>query len=323
MKILVTGCAGFIGSHLVEELLARGYEVIGVDCFTEYYSRILKEKNLENLRSAKKFKFLEIDLNEAQLNKIIDGCEIIFHQAAQAGVRSSWGDNFAIYEKNNISVTQKLLESSKNQPLKKFIYASSSSVYGSARKFPIREDHPLQPISPYGVTKLAAENLVYLYWKNFGLPVVSLRYFTVYGPRQRPDMAFTRLIKAVLKKELFEVFGSGQQIRDFTFVADAVAANLSLLDVEEDKILGEVFNIGGGHPVSINEVIKIVEKITGIVARVKYRECQKGDVLETRADTSRAQKILGFKPVNTLEAGIQAQVRWLDSVLRTSPKAFE
>lgn len=317
MRILVTGSAGFIGSHLCEALLEQGHEVLGLDCFTDFYPRDLKEKNLEKPRSFKKFSFLEADLNEVNLEKILDGIEIIYHQAAQAGVRTSWGGNFDCYTMYNILATQKLLEAAKGKPIKKFIFASSSSVYGIAKKFPIQENHPLQPVSPYGVTKLAAENLVYLYWKNFGLPTVSLRYFTVFGPRQRPDMAFTRFIKAILENEPFEIFGSGEQIRDFTFIKDAVAANLSLLNIENGKVVGKVFNIGGGNPASVNEVIKIIEKITDLPARPKYLEFAKGDVRETRADTSQARKILGFKPETKLFDGLAVQINWLKELIKT------
>lgn len=316
MKILVSGAAGFIASHLAEALLESGHEVIGLDCFTDYYSRSLKEKNLETAKKFSNFKFIEADLNQANLDEILNSCQVVYHQAAQAGVRSSWGKNFEIYLRNNILATQKLLEAARSKPIKKFIFASSSSVYGMTQKFPMKENHPLLPVSPYGVTKLAAENLVYLYWKNFGVSTVSLRYFTVFGPRQRPDMAFTRFIKAILKNESFDIYGDGQQVRDFTFVGDAVAANLNLLKIESEKFAGRVFNIGGGNPASVNEVIKIIEKISGQKARPNYQEFQKGDVLKTKADTTGARKILKYKPATGLADGLKAQIEWLEGSLK-------
>lgn len=191
MRALVTGCAGFIGSHLVDRLLDMGYEVIGIDCFTDYYSRWIKERNLENVLKNERFKFIERDILELDLEKIIDGVDYVFHEAAQAGVRKSWGDDFKIYVDNNILATQKLLEACKDKNIKKFVFASSSSVYGDVEKLPMREDYYPKPLSPYGASKLACEGLCYLYWKNYGVPTISLRYFTVYGERQRPDMALS------------------------------------------------------------------------------------------------------------------------------------
>ena len=214
MKTFVTGCGGFIGSHLVDRLLELGYEVTGIDCFTDYYSREIKEANISNALKHNNFKLIEEDILDMDKFPEVD---YIFHLAAQAGVRASWGKSFEIYTRNNIEATQKLLEFYKDREIKKFVYASSSSVYGDA-ELPMREDSLLKPVSPYGVTKLAGENLCYLYWKNYQVPTVSLRYFTVYGPRQRPDMAIHKFVKAISNNEEITVFGDGSQTRDFTFV---------------------------------------------------------------------------------------------------------
>ena len=223
MKALVTGCVGFIGSHLVDKLLEHGYEVIGIDCFTDYYAREIKEANVSNALKNKNSKFIEEDILNMDKFPEVD---YVFHLAAQAGVRASWGKSFEIYTRNNIEATQKLLEFYKDREIKKFVYASSSSVYGDA-ELPMREDSLLKPVSPYGVTKLAGENLCYLYWKNYNVPTVSVRYFTVYGPRQRPDMAMHKFVKAFLNNEEITVFGDGPQTRDFTFVEDAIETNMN------------------------------------------------------------------------------------------------
>ena len=230
MKALVTGAAGFIGSTLSAALVDRGIDVIGVDCFTDYYSREVKEDNLARLRQHPKFTFVEAALQTADLESLLDGVTVVYHLAAQAGVRKSWGDDFRIYTTNNVDATQRLLEAVKDRPLSRFVYASSSSVYGDIAAIPMREDVRLQPVSPYGVTKLAAEHLCHLYHVNFGVPAVSLRYFTVYGPRQRPDMGFHRFIRAALTGGAITLFGDGQQTRDFTYVGDAVAATMAAGD---------------------------------------------------------------------------------------------
>ena len=283
MKALVTGCAGFIGSHLTERLLREGYEVIGIDCFTDYYPREIKEANLSNVLKSKKFKLIEEDILE--MNKFPE-VDYVFHEAAQAGVRASWGKSFETYMRNNVQATQKLLEFYKDLDIKKFVYASSSSVYGDA-ELPMREDSLLKPVSPYGVTKLAGENLCYLYWKNYNVPTVSLRYFTVYGPRQRPDMAIHKFVKAIFNGDEITVFGDGTQTRDFTFVDDVVEA--TILAAESNSV-GEVFNIGGGSRVSVNDLIEMMEDIIGKKAKVKYIEKQKGDVRDTLADVSKRRR---------------------------------
>ena len=308
---LVTGVAGFIGSHLAERLLAEGHEVIGVDCFTDYYPRPLKEANLQPLLETPGFRFLPLDLRTAELAPLISGVTHVFHQAAQAGVRASWGAEFGLYVEHNVLATQRLLEAVKDtgHGVRRFVFASSSSVYGNVQELPVREDCLPRPYSPYGVTKLAAEHLCGLYQRNFRLPTVSLRYFTVYGPRQRPDMAFHRFIKRMLSGQTLEIYGDGQQTRDFTFVGDAVQANLLAMARGKD---GGVYNIGGGSRVTVNETLRLLERITGATARVVYRPTQHGDVRDTWADTSRAGAELGFQPQVSLEEGLRAEVEWLE-----------
>jgi nucleoside-diphosphate-sugar epimerase len=311
---LVTGVAGFIGSHLAERLLADGHQVVGIDCFTDYYPRSLKEKNLEMLHQNQRFRLVEADLNDVDHADLLEGVEFVFHQAAQAGVRTSWGANFSIYTANNIEATQKLLEAAKSSPLRKFIFASSSSVYGDTPDLPMRETSPLHPLSPYGVTKMAAEKLCDLYGKNYGVPVVSLRYFTVYGPRQRPDMAFHRFIRAQLEGDELVVYGDGTQTRDFTFVDDAVEANLLAMEIERD---GLIFNIGGGSQVSIRSVIEILGHLTGSPTRVRYEEKQRGDVHDTLADVSMARQMLGYRPTVAFEDGLEKEIDWTRTLYLT------
>lgn len=311
MKCLVTGVAGFIGSHLAERLLNEGYEVIGIDCFTDFYPRWIKQKNLELLSQQKRFQMVEVDLTNVDLPSLLDGVKIIFHLAAQAGVRASWGKNFAEYVKNNIQVTQLMLETVRHYPLEKFIFASSSSVYGLCPVFPMVETSPVQPVSPYGVTKLAAEQLCFLYYQNFGVPTVSLRFFTVYGPRQRPDMAFHRFFVSLLKGEELQVYGDGHQTRDFTFVSDIIEANLLAL---KRGRLGEVYNIGGGHQKELGEVVRVIETITGRKAKIRWLESQKGDVLHTLAAIDKARHDLGYEPRANLEDGLRQEWEWIKRI---------
>jgi len=303
MKALVTGCAGFIGSHLVDKLFKQGYEVVGIDCFTDYYSREIKEANIANALNHKNFEFCEDDLLDRDTYPEVD---YVFHEAAQAGVRASWGKSFEIYTRNNIEVTQGLLEFYKEHKIKKFVYASSSSVYGDA-ELPMKENSLLKPVSPYGVTKLAGENLCYLYWKNYNVPTVSLRYFTVYGPRQRPDMAIHKFVKAILNEDKIEVFGDGTQTRDFTFISDVVDANIL---AAATKIEGVVFNVGGGSRITVNELIKLLESATEKNAKIEYVEKQKGDVGDTLADTSKISNKLNLKPEIKIEEGLKRFVEW-------------
>ncbi|HXH07303.1 MAG TPA: NAD-dependent epimerase/dehydratase family protein [Vicinamibacterales bacterium] len=308
MKALVTGVAGFIGSHLAEALLARGAAVRGVDCFTDYYPRADKEANLAALRGRSGFELVEVALQDADLPALLDGVTHVFHLAAQAGVRKSWGREFRVYTINNIEATQALLEACVGRPLERLVYASSSSVYGDAAAIPMREDSPLSPVSPYGVTKLAAEHLCLLYHVNHGVPAVALRYFTVYGPRQRPDMAFHRFLRAAIAGEPVVVYGDGTQTRDFTFVADAVAATVA---AGERGVAGRVYNIGGGSQVSVNEVLALVERVVGRPIRLHREPAQKGDMRDTYADTARAREDLGFRPSVDLQTGLAAEYRWL------------
>jgi len=303
MKALVTGCAGFIGSNLVDELLMRGYKVTGIDCLTDYYSKNLKYTNISTALKNNSFIFIEKDI--LNMNEYPD-VDYVFHEAAQAGVRTSWGESFGTYTRNNIDATQKLLEFYKDLNIKKFVYASSSSVYGDA-KMPMIEDSLLKPVSPYGMTKLAGENLCYLYGKNFGIPAVSLRYFTVYGPRQRPDMAIHKFVKAILWGEDISIFGDGTQTRDFTHVNDAIEANIL---AAESSIVGEVFNIGGGSRISVNALIAEIERLIGKKAKIRYIEKQTGDVRDTWANVNKANLILNWKPNIDIFSGLREYIGW-------------
>ncbi|HWB15556.1 MAG TPA: NAD-dependent epimerase/dehydratase family protein [Vicinamibacterales bacterium] len=308
MKAVVTGAAGFIGSTLGAALLARGASVVGIDSFTDYYARDVKERNLEPLRTNAAFRFLETTIQDAPLTELLTDATHVFHLAGQAGVRGSWGDQFRTYIANNVDATQRLLEASVGRPLTRFVYASSSSVYGDRAAIPMREDAFIQPVSPYGVTKLAAEHLCVLYQANFGVPTVSLRYFTVYGPHQRPDMAFHRFIRAALTDQPITLFGDGEQTRDFTYVDDIVAATMAAGDRGRP---GGVYNIGGGSRVTVNEVLQSIGRITGRRLDIRRQPAEKGDMRDTFADTSLARAELGFHPAHSLEDGLAAECDWL------------
>lgn len=316
MRCFVTGVAGFVGSSIADRLLAQGHEVVGVDCFVDYYPRALKEGNLAAARQHASFRFIEGSLLDLDLNELLVGVDWVFHQAAQAGVRASWGADFAIYTDNNILATQRLLEACKSAPvratLKKVVYASSSSVYGNAETLPTLESICPQPISPYGVSKLAAEHLMVLYSTQFAVPTVSLRYFTVYGPRQRPDMAFHRFCRAGILGEQIHIYGDGEQSRDFTFIDDIVTANIQ---AAESSGSGEVYNLGGGSRVTVNQVLKVIEGILGNKLNVVYQDKQKGDAAHTAADTTLAQRKLGFKPTVTVEQGLEREAAWMKDLL--------
>lgn len=310
MKALVTGCAGFIGSHLVEELLNRNYQVTGIDCFTDYYPRDYKEKNMEKFINNSNFTFYEQNLLNLDLSKFVN-VDYIFHEAAQAGVRKSWGKDFKIYIDNNILATQKLLEVCKDiKTLEKFVFASSSSVYGDVKELPMKENSYPNPLSPYGASKLACESLCYLYWKNYGVPIVSLRYFTVYGERQRPDMAFHKFIRAMIKGELIEIYGDGGQTRDFTYVGDIIKGTIQAAESDVD---GEIFNIGGGSRISLRETLEIIERLVNVGgnAKIEYVDTQMGDMRHTFADTSKAEKLIGFRPEISVEEGLRREVEWV------------
>jgi len=308
VRVVVTGAAGFIGSHLSERLLAEGHEVTGLDCFTDYYAREIKERNLQPLRRSPRFRLVEERLQDTNLALLLDGAEHVYHLAAQAGVRASWGREFSHYTEHNVLATQRLLEAALAAGRPRIVYASSSSVYGDAASLPLREDGPCQPLSPYGVTKLAAEHLCVLYHRNFGLPTASLRFFTVYGPRQRPDMAFNRFLKAARDGRPITVFGDGTQTRDFTYVDDIVSA---VRQAALSGRPGSVYNVGGGERVALNQVLQLVETVTGQRLEIQRQEPQKGDMKDTFADTSAAQRDLGFRSTVGLGDGLEREWRWI------------
>jgi UDP-glucose 4-epimerase len=308
MKAVVTGAAGFIGSHVAESLLADGAEVIGIDCFTDYYPRSAKEANLVPLRDHEGFRLVEGRLQNLDLGPLLEGADSVYHLAAQAGVRASWGRDFALYTDHNVLASQRLLEAALGAGRPRVVYASSSSVYGVTPTLPLREDGPCQPISPYGVTKLAAEHLAVLYHRTYGLPTVSLRYFTVFGPRQRPDMAFRRFFKAARVGETIRVFGDGRQTRDFTFVSDIVAATRAAAVSGRP---GSVYNVGGGERVELNHVLELIEQISARPLQIQHEETQKGDMRDTFADTTAARRDLGFQARVGLAEGLAREWDWL------------
>jgi nucleoside-diphosphate-sugar epimerase len=311
VKVVVTGAAGFIGSHLSESLVDDGHEVTGVDCFTDYYPRPVKESNLARLRECSQFRLVEARLQDLDLVRLLDGAEHVYHLAAQAGVRASWGREFALYTDHNVLATQRLLEAAVAAGRPKVVYASSSSVYGDAPTLPFREDGPCQPLSPYGVTKLAAEHLAVLYHRNLGLPTVSLRFFTVYGPRQRPDMAFHKFLRAARDGTELPVFGDGRQTRDFTYVADIVAAVRS---APLSGRPGSVYNVGGGERIALNEVLRLIETVTARPLRIQRLENQKGDMRDTFADTAAARRDLGFRSTVPLAEGLAREWEWIREI---------
>jgi nucleoside-diphosphate-sugar epimerase len=309
-RAVVTGAAGFIGSHLAEALLDAGYLVTGIDGFTASYARAFKRANLAGLLGRRGFELVEGDLSVMELDGLLGGVEVVFHQAAQAGVRASWGVDFDVYVRDNVVATQRLLEACVRCGVSRLVAASSSSVYGDAPAYPTTEESITRPVSPYGVTKLASEHLCLAYAQlaSSGLTVASLRYFTVYGPRQRPDMAFRRFFEAVYAGEPIRVFGDGEQTRDFTFVGDAVRANLLAMSA---PFRAEPVNVGGGRRVSLNEVLELVGRITGRRVRVVRVARQPGDARHTGADGARAEALLGYKPEVDLEAGLARQAAWI------------
>ena len=316
MRAVVTGVAGFVGSHLTERLLEEGAQVIGVDCFTNYYARSLKEANLTGFRDHPQFRFVESEVQEANWHELLSEVTHVFHLAAQAGVRRSWGADFSDYTTCNVGATQVLLEACVGMKLQRFVYASSSSVYGDDVSIPMREDARPQPVSPYGVTKLAAEQLCHLYWTNYQIPTISLRYFTVYGPRQRPDMAFNRFLRAIQADETISLYGDGKQTRDFTFVNDAVSATVGVAD---RGTIGRVYNIGGGSRVSMNHVLALMAACTGRDPKVSHEPAQRGDMRDSYADTSLARDDFGFVPAMALEDGIKAEQEWLSTTPVLTP----
>ncbi|MBE9181549.1 GDP-mannose 4,6-dehydratase [Oculatella sp. LEGE 06141] len=310
---IVTGVAGFIGSHLAETLLNQGERVIGIDQFNDYYDPMLKRKNVASLENYPAFQLVEGDIQQLDWTTLLQDVDVIYHQAAQAGVRASWGAGFRSYTERNINATQVLLEAAKDaKQLKRLVFASTSSIYGNAEMMPTAETVCPQPVSPYGITKLAAERLCWLYYYNFNVPVTSLRYFTVYGPRQRPDMAFHKFFKAALQDEAIGIYGDGQQTRDFTFVEDAIAANLAAATAPE--AIGEIFNIGGGSRVVLTEVLDTMDQIVGKPIRRNHIEQAMGDARHTSADVSKAKRLLGYAPRVSLKEGLAREWEWIRSL---------
>jgi UDP-glucuronate 4-epimerase len=306
-RYVVTGCAGFIGSHLVDSLVRRGDTVVGIDSFSDYYPRALKQANLAPVMDDTRFRLVEGDLADISLEPLLEGAAGIFHVAAQPGVRGSWGDSFQIYAHDNVVASQRVFEAAGRLGMR-VIFASSSSIYGNAESYPVGEDSSPRPVSPYGVTKLTCEHLAGAYAAGFGLDVVVLRYFTVYGPRQRPDMAFARIANALSEGNTFRVFGDGEQSRDFTFVSDAVSA--ALLSMQEAPG-GAVYNVGGGTEASMREVIQLAEDLSGERLNVQREDAATGDVRRTAADTQRIRHETGWAPSVSLEEGLRVQLEWM------------
>lgn len=306
---LITGVAGFVGSTLAGRLLAEGHTVAGIDCFTGYYARDIKERNLGDLRKSPRFTLYERNLATDDLSDAVAGVEAVFHQAGQPGVLPSWGQMFDQYVINNIVATQRLLEALKGKPLQRFVFASSSTVYGETNDLPLRETSLPKPIVPYGVTKLAAEHLVNMYHFNFGLPAVVLRYFSVYGPRQRPDMALHKFINAIARGETIQIRGDGEQTREATYVDDIVEANVLAMNANAG-VLGGVYNIGGGESATLNQIIHRIEQVVEREAVTTHVPPQPGELLHQSADTSRARAALGFAPRMPFRDGLRHQVEW-------------
>jgi len=304
VKVLVTGAAGFIGSHLVEECLRQGWDVVAIDSLTTYYSPATKVRNADHFCRHHRCTYLEQDILDLDLPALLDETAVVFHLAAQAGVRASWGQSFDVYTQLNITVLQRLLEAARGTELKRFVFASSSSVYGDAEARPTPEDMMLKPLSPYGATKALGEHLTYLYFRNYDVPVVNLRFFSVYGPRQRPDMAFHRAIEAGLTGADFRLFGDGKQTRDFTYVADIVQG---IVAAAERAPAGSTYNLGGGSNVSMLEVLTVLNDELGGL-HVVHEEAQRGDARDTSADISAARQQLGYAPVWDVLRGLREQI---------------
>lgn len=307
-RVLITGAAGFIGSHLAGACLGRGWDVIGVDSFADYYGPDEKHHNLATLVGSPGWDFRVADLVTDPLDELVDGVDVVFHLAAQPGVRRSWGSSFDRYVDSNVTALQRLLEAVRDRPIRRFVFASSSSVYGDAAGLPTPEEAPLLPVSPYGATKALGEDLCRIYQRGFGVPTVMLRYFTVYGPRQRPDMAFNRIISAGLNGEQITVYGDGLQTRDFTFVTDTVAATVSAGG--DGGRVGAAYNIGGGTSTSLLDVLGFVQEAIGRPLNIEHAAVQRGDARHTSAKTERARTDFGFEPAVSLSDGIAQQVVW-------------
>jgi nucleoside-diphosphate-sugar epimerase len=308
VRALVTGGAGFIGSHLVDRLIADHHDVITVDCFTPYYDVVQKRENWHALAHLENCQLVEADLRDCDLSPLLTDVDVVFHQAGQPGVRSSWREGFTDYLQHNVSVTQRLLEATLRSGVGRVVYASSSSVYGDAPAFPTSEDDLPRPQSPYGVTKLAGEHLCGVYARTWDVQVVSLRYFTVYGPRQRPDMAMHRLIEAAMSGETFPLYGDGHQVRDFTFVGDVVEANIRA--ATRDLPAGTVMNVSGGAATELSGVVSSIEEITGRAIRRELLPAARGDVQRTGGAADRVAELLDWKPRVGLREGLTQQVAW-------------
>jgi UDP-glucuronate 4-epimerase len=308
VRVVVTGVAGFIGGHLAQAALSEGHAVVGIDCLTPYYDVRIKQANLERLTDLPGFTFVEADLRTADLVPLLEGADVVYHEAGQPGVRLSWSDGFGDYVSHNVSATQRLLEAAKVAKPGRLVYASSSSVYGQALRYPTSETDLPSPHSPYGVTKLAAEHLCGLYAANWDVPVVSLRYFTVYGPRQRPDMGMNRFIEAVLADQPVPLFGDGEQVRDFTYVGDVVAANVAASTA--DLPPGTVLNVAGGGSISVNGLLELLGKIAGCEIAIDRLPEQPGDVRVTGGSIERAHALMGWEPKTSVAEGLAAQYAW-------------
>jgi nucleoside-diphosphate-sugar epimerase len=301
MRYLVTGAAGFIGSHLAESLVAAGHDVVGLDSFNDYYDPARKRENAESLD------IVEADLVTASLDLVLDGVDGVFHLAGQPGVRASFGPDFEHYVQRNVHASARLFEAAARRGVR-VVHASSSSIYGDAERYPTPETASPQPISPYGVTKLCVEHLAYAHARTTGLDVVCVRYFTVYGPRQRPDMAFTPLLEALSSGEPYRLFGDGSVSRSFTFVADAAAGTVAAM---ERGASGETYNVGGGQEATMRDAIALAEEISGRALLVERHASAVGDVKRTRADVTKAETALGWVPTTSLEDGLRAQWAWV------------
>ena len=311
VRCLVTGAAGFIGSHLCEQLLGKGHQVIGVDAFIPYYARSLKENYLASSLASSNFTFSEQDLRTSDLSRILEGVEVVFHLAAMPGLVRSWSD-FDLYVSCNLQGTQRLLEAARDAEVKHFIHGSTSSVYG--RYATGNEESPLAPVSPYGVTKVSAEHLCQAYASNYALPLTILRFFSVYGPRQRPDMAYHRFIEALLLDKPITVYGDGEQRRSVTYINDCVRGILLAFEAPERSV-GQIFNIGGGEVVTINQVLGLLAEMARRPPRLSYAPARPGDQLWTVADVVKAGRLLGYEPTVPVAAGLQAQMAWQKELL--------
>ncbi|MGA8210899.1 MAG: NAD-dependent epimerase/dehydratase family protein [Nocardioidaceae bacterium] len=304
MQVLVTGAAGFIGSHLSEALLRRGDRVVGLDAFIDYYPASVKRANLEVAVADPGFRLVEEDLRTGDLDAVVEGCDAVVHAAAMPGLPRSWTD-FELYSSCNISGTQRLAEAARGAGVSKFVHISTSSVYGLDALGD--ETMPVRPVSPYGVTKLAAENLLWAFHEMFDLPVSVVRFFSVYGPRQRPDMAWHKFIDAIAADRTIQVFGDGEQSRSSTYVDDAVQGTIGALDRAE---VGETYNIGGGEVVTVLEAIDLIGRALGRTPRLEYGPVRPGDQRATRADTTKAQAHFGYEALVGPREGFARQIAW-------------